>query len=516
MKKTKLHRRVLLRGLGGAAIGLPLLDCMLNDHGTAFAQSASPLPQRYAIVFAGQALGGDDYAKDQQRINGQNLTQAGHHITPAQVGAGYQITTPLRPLAAMQNDFTVVSGMRIPYSTTSADAADVPAGGAYRDFHGGGSSPLLSGVRSQTSAFSARGITSDQAVAALNQGNTPVASLVLRAQPSFYLSGYSFSGRQRISYRGANDPIEAQDSPHTAFQSLFGNFMPMGSADQAQFDWNQRARRSILDVITAKRQRLLAAVGSADRERLGRHFDEIRALELRIAGMPQSAAEACQRVNDPGADPAVGGDNSGAGSDTLATNTGYSGEHERTRVMLDLIHMAFVCDLTRAATMQITAFQSHMNVYAISSHFDSPVPLSRPLRADLHEVGHNGDAEFRGQLPVSLCLQWHIGHYAYLLDKLKQSREGAGSVLDNSAIVFMPEAGHGRHLNTPSDTTPKTHSVEEMVLLVGGRAGGLRSGLHVPTAGAHPAQCLLSCMRAVGSAANSFGEVQGALTELFA
>ena len=40
----------------------------------------------------------------------------------------------------------------------------------------------------------------------------------------------------------------------------------------------------------------------------------------------------------------------------------------------------------------------------------------------------------------------------------------------------MPEAGHGRHLNTPSDTVPKTHSVEEMVLLVGGRAGGLHAG----------------------------------------
>ena len=57
----------------------------------------------------------------------------------------------------------------------------------------------------------------------------------------------------------------------------------------------------------------------------------------------------------------------------------------------------------------------------------------------------------------------------------------------------MPEAGHGRHLNTPSDTVPKTHSVEEMVLLVGGRAGGLTPGRHIATAGAHPGQCLISC-----------------------
>jgi hypothetical protein len=515
MKKTRMHRRTLLRGLAGAAVGLPVLDCMLNDHGSAFAQDNSALPKRYAIVFAGQPLGGDDYVHDQQKVNGANLAQAGHYIVPPQSGAGYDITTPLRPLAALQDDFSLVSGMRIPYSTTSADASDVPAGGAFRDFHGGGASPLLSGMRSLSSTFTAGGITSDQVIAALNQGQTTVPSLVLRAQPSFYLSGYSFSGRHRMSYRGANDPIEAQDSPHTAFQALFGNFVPKSSPDGAQLDWNQRARRSVLDLITAKRQRLLAAVGSADRVRLGRHFDEIRQLELRIAAVPPMAAGACEKPADVGTDPGVGGDNAGADSSSLATNTGYSGEHERTRAMLDIIHMAFVCDLTRAATLQITAFQSHMNVYPISSHFDSPVALSRPLRADLHEVGHNGDAEFRGQLPVSLCLQWHIGHYAYLLDKLKASSEGAGHVLDNAAIVFMPEAGHGRHLNTPSDTTPKTHSVEDMVLLVGGKAGGLQTGLHLPTNGAHPAQCLLSCMRAVGFGGDTFGEVQGHLQPLF-
>ena len=56
---------------------------------------------------------------------------------------GYTITTPLRPLTALQDDFTLVSGMRIPYSLTSAEAADVPPAGAFRDFHGGGAGPLV-------------------------------------------------------------------------------------------------------------------------------------------------------------------------------------------------------------------------------------------------------------------------------------------------------------------------------------------------------------------------------------
>ncbi len=511
----KLRRRTILKGLGGAAVGLPLLECMLNEHGTALAQSAQPLPRRYAIVFAGQALGGDDYEKNESLVNGQRITEDGHHIVPPQSGAGYAITTPLRPLRDLQGDFNLVSGMRIPYNVDSADAADVPAGGAFRDFHGGGCCPLLCGTRSLSPEFTARSITSDQLIAQLNQGKTPLPSLVLRAQPSFYLSGYSFAGRHRISYRGDGDPIEAQDSPQTAYQSIFGNFMPSGAADQAKHDFEQRSRRSVLDLITQKRARVLGMVGAADHARLQRHFDEIRDLEQRIAELSPTAAGQCQRPADPGVDPGIGGDNAGAGSDAIATNTGYSDEDARTRVMLDLIHMAFVCDLTRAATLQITAFQSHMNVYPISGNLDSPIALSRPIRADLHEVGHNGDTEFRGQLPVSLLLQWHLGHYGYLLDKLKATPEGAGSVLDNAVVVFMPEAGHGRHLNSPSDTSPKTHSVEEMVLLVGGRSGGLVPGRHIPTSGAHPAQCLLSCMQAAGYSGDSFGEVQGNLPELF-
>ncbi len=64
MASLKLDRRTLLRGIGGAAIGLPLLECMLDKK--AFAQSV--IPRRYGIVFAGQSIGGDGWAKDAQQI----------------------------------------------------------------------------------------------------------------------------------------------------------------------------------------------------------------------------------------------------------------------------------------------------------------------------------------------------------------------------------------------------------------------------------------------------------------
>ncbi|HEY3496539.1 MAG TPA: DUF1552 domain-containing protein [Polyangiaceae bacterium] len=502
----RLSRRTVLRGLGGIGVGLPVLECMLDSHGEALAQSGA-LPLRYAVVFAGQAIGGDSWAEDRSMVAGERITETGHFIVPPETGTGYTVTTPLEPLRelGLLDDFTLVSGLAIPFNANSVEPGDVPEGGAFRDFHGGGSGPLLCGTRSLAASYRCRSATSDQLVAQANPGSV-LDSLVVRAQPAWYLSGSSFSGRQYISYRGEEDPVEAQVSPLIVYRSLFEGFTP-SDGEAAAHDFALRARRSVLSVITDKRERLLAKVGAADRIRLERHFDEIRDLETRITSMPP-ATSGCARPAEPGEDPATGENNAGSGSDSIATNTGYSDEDGRARALADLIHMAFVCDLTRVATLQITVFQSHMNVYPITE------ALGLPVRADLHECGHNGDQENRGQLPVSTTLKWHIKHYAYLLDKLKNTPEGAGNVLDNSAVIFMPEAGHGVQLND-GVSVDQTHSVEKMVLLVAGRAGGLAPRGHLAATGTHPAKVLVSAMQAAGYEGDSLGEVTGNVPELF-
>lgn len=225
------------------------------------------------------------------------------------------------------------------------------------------------------------------------------------------------------------------------------------------------------------------------------------ALEKRLESVG-SFAGSCQLPTAPGEDPAIGENNTGSGDADIQES------NEAARAFSDVLHMALVCDLSRSFTLQLTTFQSHMNVFAITSE------LGLPIRADLHEVGHNGDPDNRGQLAVSTCLKWHVSQYAYLLQKLKDTPEGAGSVLDNSAIFFMPEAGHGTQLNDAASEN-QTHSVEQMVLLLAGRAGGLVPGQHIRATGKHPVQGLLSGMRAVGYSGDELGEVRGHITELF-
>ena len=124
----KLNRRAVLQGMAGAAVSLPLLECMLPSKRS----SAQNAPARYAILFAGQALGGDNYAKNQSRVAGQNITESGHFIADTSYGRGFALTTPLLPLQGMQNDFSMVSNLAIPFNASSADGSAVPASGAYR------------------------------------------------------------------------------------------------------------------------------------------------------------------------------------------------------------------------------------------------------------------------------------------------------------------------------------------------------------------------------------------------
>src|SRR5512146_2599765 len=128
--------------MGGLAVGLPVLECMLNGNGDAYAQ-AGALPKRYAVVFAGQAIGGDEWEENKYMVAGTRTTEGGHHIADTAAGAGYKVTTPLKPLDALglMGDFSMVSNLKIPWNANSTEGADVPAAGAFRDFHGGGASP---------------------------------------------------------------------------------------------------------------------------------------------------------------------------------------------------------------------------------------------------------------------------------------------------------------------------------------------------------------------------------------
>jgi len=220
----------MLRGAGGAAITLPALEIIFARHRKSYAQ-AMTIPKRYVVCFGGQSLGGDDDPLHNDYV-------------PNTVGANYDLKSALAPLAPVQADVSVVSGISIP----TANGGTVPAAGRRDDFHVSSLSPLLSGVRSPTNTASA-GPTSDQIVAAAIAGNTPFKSLVYRVQVEWYLSVSAPYGRETISYKAnpsGGNPLAIQPvvSPKMAFDALFNNFTPPNdAAAAARQDFLRRSNR---------------------------------------------------------------------------------------------------------------------------------------------------------------------------------------------------------------------------------------------------------------------------------
>jgi len=477
--KRSLHRRAFLASMGGLSISLPLLEIML-DSKPAFAGGP---PLRYLVLWGGQSMGAD----------GDPLVD---DFVPNSLGTGYDLKTATQPFATygVEDEITIVSGLHIP----TANGGAVPDGGRADDFHTNNMGPLLTGVK--TVAYEKGGPTSDQLVSDVIAGNTVHKNLVYQVQASWYLSVSAPYGRDIISQRsdGSGGFIEVPGtvSPSQAFDSLFYMFAPPDDeAAAAEQDFLWRQRKSVLDLVKTRADVLRKKLGGADRERLDRHFDEIRELEMRINTLPPAPGGECQEI--PGVtDPSLGGNQPDGGYDQ---NVGYSGEEERARIFMDLTHMAFTCDLSRVGAVLFTMAQSHMNMYQLTGQ-----------ATDLHEVGHGGVPG--GTVAVATAQAWHMKHFAYLVDKLRGTPEGNGTVLDNCGIVFLFEGGHGDDPATGNQNS--SHSTENMVVCVAGGAGGLARGTHISAPGQHPGKAILTVMNAVGANASSFGEVSGTLPEL--
>jgi len=488
--KTRLSRRFMLRGLGGVSVGLPLLELMLDTR--AFAQTAATPPRRYLVFFDGQSLGADNDPRH-------------NDLVPNTVGRNYDLKSALAPLGALKSEVSVVSGLKIPWAAENGGA--IPAGGRRDGFHVSTISPLLAGVRSSASTTAAMGPTSDQVVAGFLAGPTAFPSLTYRVQADWYLSVSAPYGRDFISYRRDSSnritAIPAQVSPRQAFNALFGNFTPPGvdAATRARIDFDKRSRKSILDIVRGDTERLVPKLGAADRIRLQRHLDAFRDLERRVDAIAPPETSACVKPMDPGADPMIGSPQGNNGNEnTYAQNLGYSNEEQRALLFVDLIHMAMVCDLTRVATLQMTMFQSHLNMFPLTGQ-----------ATDCHELGHGGVPG--GTMAMSQGIAWHVKHFARLVQKFRDTREGNGTMLDSSAMVYVFEGGHGYDPEGVKQNS--SHSTENMACLIAGRAGGLSPGQHVVAAGRHPANVVISAMKAVGAPTETLGEVNGAIPQLF-
>lgn len=484
-------RRRFLRGMGGIVVALPFLELFRGKRAGA---APGDKPLRYVFAFGGSSIGMD----------------GGQKVAPTSEGElSGLVTRGLQPLAdlGVADVTSLVSGMKIPWGSP------IPEGGRYIGFHASSTCPLACGMRNGSDGDETlQGPTSDWIVADTIAGDTPNKVLTYRAQAAFYRGTNGTGGtRGLLSARmngGQLEEVPPTSSPKVAFQSITTGFVPPDPTEALAAQRLLERRKSVIDLVKNDTDLLIPKLGAADKIRMQRHFDELRDLEKRLDAIHPPTTAACQLPTDPGDDPPIGGpvengeQGTGGGYDS---NAAYSNEDQRAAVMVDLIHFAFACDLSRVANLMFTYSQCFLNMNPIYGY-----------PTDLHEMSHysmgGGDA---GQNAVADGVAWHVKHWATLMKKLRDTDDVDGTpILDATSMILCFEGGIG--YDPEQDNQGSPHSTENMAVLIGGKAGGLHTspGRHLIRQDEHPVKVINTAMKAVG-VNQSLGEVPGTYDELF-
>ena len=473
---SKISRRFFLRGAAGTAVALPLMEFMLDNNGTAYADGTA-LPKRFAVFFAPTSL---------VTSSAQNLND---NTTPNNTGTGYDLPYVLQPIGSrnLQSYVSAVSGMFVPPFKAPGGYAD--------DYHEYGARAIFTGVSHGWVGETWRvwGVSVDQVIANEIGSQTKFPSLVYQIDTDRAGYGVSTYKQNASEYWW----VEPQTSPTQAYRSLFTGFVPPtgggggggGGGGTPADDIETRLRVSSLSYVKDSITTLKARLGRADKQRLDQHFERVRALELRLAGSktpttPPPQAAACSKISFPADDPP----NLGSVPDIDA----------RANLFFDLVQIAFACDLTRSVSISMSdKLTGSGMVHPQWKHIGG-------LHSDVQHSGQNKDLFEANRLMVDM--------FAQMCGKLRDTPEGAGgNMLDNTAAVFAMEGGKGgREADGGGDPN---HSTDNMLMLIAGKAGGLKAGQHVVEKDEHPAKIFNTAMRAIG-VNKDLGEVKGHFTSL--
>lgn len=434
VRPFRLSRRTFLKG-AGAAMALPLLEAMLP--GSARAQSAE-VPKRLFAFYV---------------PNGIHMSA----WTPGSEGAGYALTPILQPLAAYRDDFLVLSGL--------SNYAATPQGDGPGD-HARGTGCFLTAahpVKTEGADISI-GPSVDQVAADFLADQTRLRSLELGCEGGGSTggcdSGYSCAYSRNVSWRSATTPMPKEVNPRSVYDRLFAGFDPGETAQQ--IGKRQRYKQSVLDFVLDDAQRLSQRLGTRDRAKLDEYMTGVRELETRLETSTQGPS--CEPFQRPDGTPAD--------------------FQEHVRLMLDLVALAFQCDITRVATFMLGNGGSNRSYSFLG------------VSGAHHELSHHqGDSAKHAALQV--IDTWEVEQLAYLLSKLKAAQDVEGSVLDNTLVFFSSEISDGN-----------AHSHNNLPVLLAGRGGGAVSpGRHIAYPQSTPiANLFVSMLQSVGVSTSSFGD----------
>lgn len=449
--KKHLSRRTALQALG-ATVALPYLESMLP------ALTAAPKPQvRLACLeMVHGSAGSTKYGIE------KNMW------APAQVGREFDLTpSSLLPLDPWKDYLTIISN------------TDLRPAEAY-DLHEIGGDHFRSSAVFLTQAHPKQtegsdvfaGTSFDQYYAQKFGQDTPLPSIQLSIESVDQAGGceygYSCVYTDSVSWASPTKPLPMVRDPRNVFDQLFG----VGGTEAERADRRQ-ADRSILDLVTHQASRVKSKIGAADKLKLNDYLDSVREIERRI-----QAIEARNATGEVRALP------------TAPVGVPDSWD-EHVKIMFDLQAIAFAGNITRVSSFKLSR-DAHGRIFPESG-----------ITSGFHSASHHGENEQR-IAQFAQINKYHVSMLPYFLEKLKNTQDGDGTLLDNTLVVYGSPMGDSN-----------LHNHKRVPLFLAGHAGGAIKGrMHIKTPDGTPmANAFLTLAHKLGlNQFESFGDSTGQLS----
>lgn len=438
LTRRSLSRRTLLRG-AGVALALPLLESMIPATVRA-APSARRVPRtRLACIYV---------------PHGAVMSR----WTPATEGSDFEFSEILQPLEPFRHRLNVISDLTLPL----AYGEDASAGAN----HTRSSAVYLTGAKPGVGAQAQLGISLDQVVAQHLGQDTPLPSLELSIEDGSVScgTGLSCAYRNTIAWQAPQSPLPMENNPQVVFERLFGD----GSTAEERVARRAQAR-SLLDSVLAEAASLSRKLPADDRARLDQYMTDVREVERRIELAGRPVAHGVEIPTAP---------------------QGIPDDFEvHIKLMFDLLVLAWQAEITRVTTLMFAKEVSNA-VYPASG-----------IRDPFHNLSHHSNiAENIARL--AQLNRYHVRVFSHLLEKLRDTPEGDGTLLDHSLVLY----GSGMSDSNQHDHAPLP------ILLAGGASGRLAGNRHLRAAPDTPLSNLqLAMLHKLGVPAESFGDSTGVL-----
>jgi len=359
------------------------------------------LPLLEAMIPATTAFGATTAGKTVKRFAFVGFPHGAimDHWSPKETGTGYTMSPILKPLEPFRQHMTIVSGLRNKPAETPEPHAYIEQGWltCVKPYDFGKAGPDS-------------GVSADQIAVRYVGQDTRLPSLELTTSTS-----------ARMAWRTPTQPLPQESNPRAVFQKLFGQ----GDTDQERAQILAETG-SVLDRVQAQAQRLQASLGAGDRHVVSDYLDSVREIERRVQ-MAQKQDDSSLQIPDA----------------PIGTPNDIT---EYFKLMFDLMALAFQADITRVITFSMD-HEASMRTYTNLS-----------IAEGFHPLSHHGNNPQKMDKLVQIQT-YHAQVFAAFVKKINETKEGDGTVLDHSTILFGSDMSNSdRHNNDPLPSAVLGHA----------------------------------------------------------